>query len=77
MNSTPSGVIQRVTVSFLEKSLKWHPDIEGPEEAFPHVARTMAAYLTEVGVLPNKSRWLFLTQCFDGRYSRRTQRRKP
>ena len=31
---------------------KWHPDIEEPEVAFPHFARTMAAYLAEAGVVP-------------------------
>ena len=31
---------------------KWHPEIEEPEVAFPHYARTMAAYLTEAGVTP-------------------------
>jgi sugar phosphate isomerase/epimerase len=31
---------------------KWHPDIEEPEVAFPHFARTMAGYLTEAGVAP-------------------------
>jgi len=31
---------------------KWHPDIEEPEVAFPHFARTMAAYLAEAGVMP-------------------------
>ncbi len=31
---------------------KWHPEIEGPEVAFPHFARTMATYLAEAGVSP-------------------------
>jgi sugar phosphate isomerase/epimerase len=31
---------------------KWHPDIEEPEVAFPHYARTMGEYLTEAGVTP-------------------------
>ena len=30
---------------------KWHPEIEEPEVAFPHFARTMAAYLSEAGVV--------------------------
>jgi sugar phosphate isomerase/epimerase len=30
----------------------WHPDIEGPEVAFPHYARTVGEYLAEAGVLP-------------------------
>jgi sugar phosphate isomerase/epimerase len=29
---------------------KWHPEIEEPEVAFPHYARTMAEYLTAAGV---------------------------
>jgi sugar phosphate isomerase/epimerase len=29
---------------------KWHPEIEEPEVAFPHYARTMAEYLNEAGV---------------------------
>jgi sugar phosphate isomerase/epimerase len=36
----------------LEWEKKWHPEIEEPEVAFPHYARTMAAYLTEAGVTP-------------------------
>ena len=36
----------------LEWEKKWHPDIEEPEVAFPHFARTMAAYLAEAGVVP-------------------------
>ncbi len=28
----------------------WHPEIEDPEVAFPHYAKTMAGYLTEAGV---------------------------
>jgi sugar phosphate isomerase/epimerase len=29
---------------------KWHPEIEGPEVAFPHYAKTMAEYLSAAGV---------------------------
>jgi hypothetical protein len=29
---------------------KWHPEIEPPEVAFPHYAKTMATYLAEAGV---------------------------
>jgi sugar phosphate isomerase/epimerase len=29
---------------------KWHPEIEEPEVAFPHYARTMGEYLSEAGV---------------------------
>jgi sugar phosphate isomerase/epimerase len=29
---------------------KWHPEIEEPEVAFPHYARTMADYLSSAGV---------------------------
>jgi len=29
---------------------KWHPEIEDPEIAFPHYARTMTEYLREAGV---------------------------
>ncbi len=29
---------------------KWHPEIEEPEIAFPHYARTMRGYLAEAGV---------------------------
>jgi sugar phosphate isomerase/epimerase len=29
---------------------KWHPEIEEPEVAFPHYAKTMAQYLGEAGV---------------------------
>jgi sugar phosphate isomerase/epimerase len=29
---------------------KWHPEIEEPEVAFPHYAKTLAAYLAEAGV---------------------------
>jgi sugar phosphate isomerase/epimerase len=29
---------------------KWHPEIEEPEVAFPHYARTMREYLAEAGV---------------------------
>lgn len=31
---------------------KWHPEIEEPEVAFPHYARTMADYLAAAGVKP-------------------------
>jgi sugar phosphate isomerase/epimerase len=31
---------------------KWHPEIEEPEVAFPHFARTMTEYLKEAGVRP-------------------------
>ena len=31
---------------------KWHPEIEEPEVAFPHFARTMTQYLEDVGVKP-------------------------
>jgi sugar phosphate isomerase/epimerase len=31
---------------------KWHPEIEEPEVAFPHYARTMAEYLKDAGVKP-------------------------
>jgi sugar phosphate isomerase/epimerase len=31
---------------------KWHPEIEEPEVAFPHYARTIGEYLTEAGVKP-------------------------
>lgn len=31
---------------------KWHPEIEEPEIAFPHYARTMTEYLKEAGVKP-------------------------
>jgi hypothetical protein len=30
-----------------------------------------------LGAATNAKRWLFLTQCFDGCYPRRAQRRKP
>ena len=29
---------------------KWHPEIEEPEIAFPHYAKTMREYLAEAGV---------------------------
>ena len=29
---------------------KWHPEIEEPEVAFPHYAKTMAGYLAAAGV---------------------------
>ena len=32
---------------------KWHPEIEEPEVAFPHYAKTMAEYLTAAGVQPS------------------------
>src|SRR5471030_179788 len=31
---------------------RWHPEIEDPEVAFPHYAKTMRNYLTEAGVKP-------------------------
>jgi predicted xylose isomerase-like sugar epimerase len=31
---------------------KWHPEIEEPDVAFPHYARTMTGYLKEAGVTP-------------------------
>ncbi|MEO7271185.1 MAG: sugar phosphate isomerase/epimerase family protein, partial [Vicinamibacterales bacterium] len=31
---------------------KWHPEIEEPEVAFPHYARTMTSYLQAAGVKP-------------------------
>ena len=31
---------------------KWHPEIEEPEVAFPHFARTIGEYLTAAGVKP-------------------------
>jgi len=31
---------------------KWHPEIEEPEIALPHFAKTMTAYLREAGVKP-------------------------
>jgi hypothetical protein len=31
---------------------KWHPEIEEPEVAFPHFARTMTQYLEDAGVKP-------------------------
>ncbi len=31
---------------------KWHPEIEDPEVAFPHFARTIAGYLDAAGVKP-------------------------
>jgi sugar phosphate isomerase/epimerase len=31
---------------------KWHPEIEEPEIAFPHYAKTVTAYLAEAGVKP-------------------------
>jgi len=32
---------------------KWHPEIEEPEIAFPHYAKTMAEYLSAAGVKPS------------------------
>ena len=32
---------------------KWHPEIEPPEVAFPHYAKTVGAYLAEAGVRPS------------------------
>jgi sugar phosphate isomerase/epimerase len=32
---------------------KWHPEIDEPEIAFPHYARTMAEYLAAAGVRPS------------------------
>jgi sugar phosphate isomerase/epimerase len=32
---------------------KWHPEIEEPEVAFPHYAKTVGAYLAEAGVKPS------------------------
>jgi hypothetical protein len=29
---------------------KWHPEIEEPEVAFPHYAKTMVEYLSAAGV---------------------------
>jgi sugar phosphate isomerase/epimerase len=29
---------------------RWHPDIDEPEVAFPHYAKTMRQYLAEAGV---------------------------
>ncbi len=31
---------------------KWHPEIEEPEVAFPHYAKTMGEYLAAAGVRP-------------------------
>ncbi|HUG52510.1 MAG TPA: sugar phosphate isomerase/epimerase family protein [Vicinamibacteria bacterium] len=31
---------------------RWHPEIEDPEVAFPHYAKTMAEYLSAAGVKP-------------------------
>jgi len=31
---------------------KWHPEIEEPEVAFPHYAKTMTQYLKDAGVTP-------------------------
>jgi sugar phosphate isomerase/epimerase len=36
----------------LEWEKGWHPEIEEPEVAFPHYAKTMGAYLDEAGVKP-------------------------
>jgi sugar phosphate isomerase/epimerase len=32
---------------------KWHPEIEPPEVAFPHYAKTVGGYLLEAGVRPS------------------------
>jgi sugar phosphate isomerase/epimerase len=32
---------------------KWHPEIEEPEVAFPHYAKTVGSYLAEAGVKPS------------------------
>ena len=32
---------------------RWHPEIEDPEVAFPHFARTMTQYLKDAGVKPS------------------------
>jgi sugar phosphate isomerase/epimerase len=37
----------------LEWEKGWHPEIEEPEVAFPHYAKTMGAYLDEAGVKPS------------------------
>jgi sugar phosphate isomerase/epimerase len=37
----------------LEWEKKWHPQIEEPEVAFPHYAKTMREYLAEAGVKPS------------------------
>ena len=34
----------------VEWEKKWHPEIEEPEVAFPHFARTIREYLAEAGV---------------------------
>jgi sugar phosphate isomerase/epimerase len=36
----------------LEWEKRWHPEIEEPEVAFPHFARTMTEYLKDAGVKP-------------------------
>ncbi len=36
----------------LEWEKKWHPEIEEPEVAFPHYARTIGEYLADAGVTP-------------------------
>jgi hypothetical protein len=41
------------------------------------VRRSVPRSMTERQTPRDYSRWLFLTQCFDGRYPRRAQRRKP
>ena len=33
-----------------EGEKKWHPEIENPEVAFPHFAKTIGDYLAEAGV---------------------------
>lgn len=35
---------------------RWHPEIEDPEVAFPHFARTMTQYLKDAGVPPSQTR---------------------
>ena len=35
---------------WFEWEKRWHPEIEEPEVAFPHYARTMAEYLSDAGV---------------------------
>jgi hypothetical protein len=31
---------------------RWHPEVEEPEVAFPHYAKTMRDYLADAGVKP-------------------------
>jgi len=35
---------------------RWHPEIEDPEVAFPHFARTVTQYLKDAGVTPSQPR---------------------